>query len=333
MSTLYVMENGGKICKDGDRIKVATARGDTLLSMPLERLEQLVIMGNVTVTTQTIKTLLSRGIPLVFVTTQGRLLGKLQPFENKNIPLRWAQFKAASSPKVRLSIARSIVKGKLLNQRTLLQRAAREGISGLEGAIRQLGILAKKADMVSDLDELRGLEGAGASEYFRQWPKLIRQIGFRFPGRVRRPPTDPANSMLSFGYVLLMNEALSACHITGFDPYLGFLHMDRYGRPALALDLMEEFRPVLVDSLVLSLINRRVVEPEDFTSELGGATRMKPHALRKFLAAWENKRRTLVRHHVFGRQVPYWRAIELQARVLARVILGELDEYIPFLTR
>lgn len=333
MSTIYVMENGATVRKDGEQLRIDLAKGETLLKMPLERLEQLVIMGNVTITAQAMKTLLQRGIPVLYITQQGKLLGKLQPFENKNIPLRWRQFEMASSPEKRFSIARSIVKGKLLNQRTLLQRAKREGVRGLEGAIQQLGILARKVDTASDVNTLRGLEGAGAAEYFRQWPNLIRQIGFRFPGRVRRPPTDPVNSMLSFGYMLLMNEVLSACHIVDFDPYLGFFHMDRYGRPALALDLMEEFRPILVDSLVLSLINRRVVEPEDFETEMGGAVRMRAHALKKFLAAWENKRRTLVRHHLFDRQVPYWRAIELQARVLARVILGEMDEYVPFLTR
>jgi len=139
--------------------------------------------------------------------------------------------------------------------------------------------------------------------------------------------------MLSFGYVLLMNEVFTACHVVGFDPYLGYLHMDHYGRPALALDLMEEFRPVLVDSLVLAMINRRMVEPEDFTSELGGVKRMRPHALRKFLQTWEQKRRTFVRHPLFDREVPYWRVVELQARVLGKVLMGELEEYVPFLTR
>lgn len=333
MSTLYVIENGATVRKDGEQLRIDLPRDKTLLKMPLEKVEQLVIVGNVTVTAQAMKALLQRGVPVVYITARGRLLGKLQPFENKNIPLRWRQFEAASSSEKRLEISRSIVKGKLLNQRTLLQRAKREGVWGLEDAIQQLGVLARKVDSVSDMNALRGLEGAGAAEYFRQWSHLIRQIGFRFPGRVRRPPTDPVNSMLSFGYMLLMNEVLSACHIVGFDPYLGFFHMDRYGRPALALDLMEEFRPVLVDSLVLSLINKRVVEPEDFETEMGGAVRMRPHTLKKFLAAWENKRRTFVHHHLFGYKVPYWRAIELQARVLARVILGELDEYVPFLMK
>jgi CRISPR-associated protein Cas1 len=162
---------------------------------------------------------------------------------------------------------------------------------------------------------------------------MIRQIGFPFPGRVRRPPTDRVNSLLSFGYTLLMNEAFTVCQVVGFDPYLGYLYMDRYGRPALALDLMEEFRPVLVDSLVLSVINRRMLEPEDFESELGGVKHMRPPALRKFLAAWDQKRRTFVRHPIYDQQVPYWRAVEFQARVLAKFLMGEIEEYIPFLTR
>jgi len=333
VSTVYVIENGATVRKDGEQLRIDVPKGGTLLKMPLGKVDQLVIMGNVTVTAPAVRALLEQGSPLVYLSSGGKLLGRLQPFENKNVPLRWAQFQAAASQEKRLLIAKCIVKGKLLNQRTLLQRAGREGVRGLEEAVKRLASLVRRTDRAGSLDELRGIEGAGASEYFRQWPKLIRSLGFPFPGRVRRPPTDRVNSMLSFGYVLLMNEVFTACHVVGFDPYLGYLHMDRYGRPALALDLMEEFRPVLVDSLVLAMINRRMVEPEDFTSELGGVKRMRPHALRKFLQAWEQKRRTFVRHPLFDRQVPYWRVVELQARVLGKVLMGELEEYVPFLTR
>lgn len=333
MSTVYVIENGATVRKEGEQLKIDLPKGGTLLKMPLSKVDQLVILGNVTVTAPAVRALLEQGAPLVYLSSKGRLLGRLQPFENKNVPLRWQQFQAAANQETRVSIAKSIVKGKLLNQRTLLQRAGREGISGLKEAVDRLGALIRRVDRASELSELRGLEGAGAAEYFRQWPKLIRQLGFPFPGRVRRPPTDRVNSMLSFGYVLLMNEVLTACHVVGFDPYLGYLHMDRYGRPALALDLMEEFRPVLVDSLVLSVINRRMVEPEDFETGLGGVKRMRPHALKKFLAAWEQKRRTLIQHPLYDQQVPYWRAVELQARVLGKVLMGELEEYVPFLTR
>lgn len=333
MSTLYITEPGSMVRKDGEQLKVTTPKEGTLLKMPLANLEQLVVMGNVTVTAAVVRTLLERGVGITYLSGSGKLLGRLQPPESKNVPLRWAQFRAAADERERFSIAKDIIRGKLHNQRTLLQRSSREGAYGLDKSIRYLRALIKRVDRTKNLDELRGIEGAGAAAYFRELPKMIKAFGFPFSGRIRRPPTDPVNSLLSFGYVLLMNEVLSACQVVGFDPYLGYLHMDRYGRPALALDLMEEFRPVLVDSLVLSFINRRMIEPEDFEVGLGGVRRMKSHALKKFLAAWENKRRVLITHPVFQSQVPYWRVIELQARVLAKRLLGEIERYVPFISR
>lgn len=333
MSTLYVIEDGAVVRKDGDQLKVFSAKDGLLLQIPLTQVEQLALLGNVTVTAPVVRTLLDRGVGLVYLTSEGKLLGRLLPVESKNVPLRWNQFQAAADPKKALRIGQSIVRGKILNQRTLLQRAGREGVSGLGETVDHLRALAERVDRVSSLNELRGVEGAAAAAYFRVWPKLIKVLGFPFPGRVRRPPTDPVNALLSFASVLLLNEVLSACQIVGFDPYVGYLHMDRYGRPALALDLMEEFRPVLVDATVLAFINRRTVEPEDFDAALGGVRRLKPHALKKFLSAWEEKRRTVIRHPVFGWEVPYWRVVELQARVLAKVLLGEIEDYVPFLTR
>lgn len=330
---MYVMEEGAVVRKDGDQLKLLSAKEGLLLQIPLAQVEQLVLMGNVTVTAPVVRALLERGVGLVYMTGDGRLLGRLQPTESKNVPLRWSQFRAASDPEKQLLIARGIVRGKVLNQRTLLQRAAREGVADLAEAVDHLRALAERLDRAESVEEVRGLEGAAAAAYFKEWPKLIRALGFPFPGRVRRPPTDPVNALLSFASVLLLNEVLSACQLVGFDPYVGYLHMDRYGRPALALDLMEEFRPVLVDSTVLAVINRRMVEQEDFDTAVGGGKRMKPHALKKFLGAWEEKRRTVIRHPVFNWEVPYWRVVELQARVLAKVLMGELEEYVPFLTR
>ncbi len=333
MTTLYVSEVGSMVRKDGDQLKITTPKEGTLLKMPMANLEQLVVFGNVTVSTAVIRALLDRGSGVVYLSRGGKLLGRLQSTVSKNIPLRWAQFNAASDENTRLNIAKDIVRGKLHNQRALLQRSGREGREGLEETIRHMRALVKRVDRAVTLDELRGIEGAGAAAYFRQWPRLIKTFGFPFPGRVRRPPTDPVNSLLSFGYVLLMNQVLTACEIVGFDPYVGFLHMDRYGRPALALDLMEEFRPVIVDSLVLSFINRRMAEPEDFEIGLGGVRKMKQKTLQKFLSAWETKRRTLVQHPIFAKQVPYWRIIELQARVMGKRLIGEAERYVPFLSR
>ncbi len=333
MNTLYVIEDGAVVRKDGDQLKLFSAKDGLLMALPVTQVSQLVLMGNVTVTAPVVRTLLDRGVGLVYLTGDGKLLGRLQPAESKNVPLRWAQFQVASDPQRCLRIAKAIVRGKILNQRTLLQRAAREGSLGIGEAITQLRALAERVDRATGLDELRGIEGAAAAAYFHEWPKLIKVLGFPFPGRVRRPPTDPVNALISFGSVLLMNEVLAACQIVGFDPYLGFLHMDRYGRPALALDLMEEFRPVLVEATVLAFVNRRMVEPEDFDTSVGGSKRMKRHALQKFLAAWDEKKRTIIRHPVFDWEVPYWRVVELQARVLGKALLGEIDDYVPFLTR
>lgn len=319
--------------KEGEQIRITTPKGEELLAMPMVQVEQLVVMGPVAVTAQAMQALLEAEKTVVYLTGDGRLLGRVEPPIGKNVPLRWAQFRAAADQGRSLAIAKNVVRGKLLNQRALLQRAGREGTRDLERAVDHIKALVHRVERCTSLDELRGVEGAGAAAYFREWPKLLKALGFPFPGRVLRPPTDPVNAMLSFGYVLLMNEVLTACHVVGLDPYLGFLHMDRYGRPALALDVMEELRPVLVDSVVLALINKRMVEPEDFEVGLGGVRRMKKHALRKFLGAWEEKRRTFIQHPVFEWQVPYWRVAELQVRILARVVMGELEEYVPFLLR
>ncbi|MFN3346422.1 MAG: CRISPR-associated endonuclease Cas1 [Candidatus Bipolaricaulaceae bacterium] len=333
MSALYVLEDGAILRKDGQQVAVVSAKAGVLLKMPLEQIEEIVVVGNATVTAPLVVELLTRGIGIAYFSRSGEFLGKLVPETSKNVPLRWAQFRAASDPPKSLAIAKSMVKGKLLNQRTLLMREAREGVPDLAGAIADLKLLVERVDRAQTLDELRGLEGAGSARYFREWPKLIRRVGFRFAGRVRRPPTDPVNAMLSFGYTLLSTMVYAACHVVGFDPYVGFLHMDRYGRPALVLDLMEELRPVLVDSLVLALINRGQVEPEGFETGLGGGCRMDRKTLRVFLQAWEDRRRTFIRHPLLQQEVPYFRVPELQARILAKVLLGEAEEYVPFLTR
>lgn len=333
MSALYVLEDGALLRKEGDQVAVVSAKAGILLQMPLEQLEEIVVVGNTTVTAPLVTELLARGIGIAYFSRSGEFLGKLVPEINKNVPLRWAQFRAAADPQRSLAIAKSMVKGKLLNQRALLMREAREGISGLASAVQDLKLLVERVDRAQSLEELRGIEGAGAAQYFKEWPKLIRRVGFRFPGRVRRPPTDPVNAMLSFGYTLLSNMIFASCHVVGFDPYVGFLHMDRYGRPALVLDLMEELRPVLVDSLVLAVINRGQVDPEGFETSLGGGCRMSRATLRVFLQAWEDRRRTLIRHPLLQQEVPYFRVPEVQARILAKVLLGEAEEYVPFLTR
>jgi CRISPR-associated protein Cas1 len=161
---------------------------------------------------------------------------------------------------------------------------------------------------------------------------LIKQA-LSFPGRVRRPPTDPVNARLSFGYTLLHNDLHGACNVVGFDPYVGYLHADRYGRANLPLDLMEEFRPIVIDSVVLTCINKRIIQREDFDVELGGAHRLSPDARRRFLLQYEERKNTEFKHPVFGYRTTYQRCFELQARLLGKFLQGELEAYPPLVSK
>jgi len=333
MSTLYVTQDGAVLRKTGERLKV-TLQKDVLLDVPLIKVAQIVLFGNITVTQSALQSLLKQGVDLVFLTGQGRYLGRLEPALSKNGLLRRAQYAAAQAPSDSLKLATGFVCGKLLNMRTILQRAARGGTEAdLAPPIDQLQALVKRLNRARSLDEVRGVEGAGTAVYFKVFPQLIKAEGFIFPGRVRRPPTDPVNALLSFGYVLLHNELHSVCNVVGFDPYIGYLHADRYGKPSLALDLMEEFRPVVVNSLVLNLINKRVITPGDFEIGLGQVHRMKTRALKSFLRTYEERKRSEIKHPTLEQRVTYWRSLELQARILAKVLMGELERYTPFLIR
>ncbi len=333
MSTLYLTQDGAVVRKSGERLKV-TLQKDMLLDIPLIKVDQVVLFGNITVTQSALQSLLERNVDLVFLTSRGRYLGRLQPEFSKNGILRRAQYAAAQDAERTLEISKGFIRGKLLNMRTVLQRAGREGAKAdLSSAIDQLRALVNRLPRATSVNEARGVEGAGTAVYFQQFDNLLKVDGISFPGRVRRPPTDPVNSLLSFGYVLLHKDLYAVCNLVGFDPYIGYLHADRHGKPSLALDLMEEFRPVLVDGMVLSLINKRMISPADFEVSLGRIHRMKKGALKTFLRVYEERKRDEIKHPALGHRVTYWRALELQARILAKVLVGELERYTPFLTR
>ncbi|MGC9529161.1 MAG: type I-D CRISPR-associated endonuclease Cas1d [Candidatus Bipolaricaulaceae bacterium] len=333
MSTVYLTQDGAVVRKAGERLKVSV-RKQSLLDLPLIKVDQLVLFGNITVTQAALQALLQRGADLVFLTSHGRYLGRLEPEFSKNGILRRAQYAAAMDPKSCLELAKGFVRGKLLNMRAVLQRASRgQEQLALDAPIAQLRAVAKRLASATSVEEVRGLEGNGTAMYFQSFDKLIKAPGFGFPRRVRRPPTDPVNALLSFGYVMLHKDACAACNVVGFDPYIGYLHADRHGKPSLALDLMEEFRPVLIDSLVLRVINKRMITADDFEIGLGNVHRMKPGALKTFLRAYEEKKRAEVRHPSLDYRTTYWRCVELQARVLAKAVSGELERYVPFLIR
>ncbi|MEW6732802.1 MAG: CRISPR-associated endonuclease Cas1 [Acidobacteriota bacterium] len=338
MTTLYVSTDGAVVRLTDERLMVTKDRA-VLMEMPLHKLDSVVVFQNVTVTPAALQAMAARRIDLCFTNYAGRFFGRLQPPDSAHVRLRRAQYRALDDQPLRLKIARGIVFGKLANQRTILLRARRadnvspERIARLTEAIVQLRQASRGARFANSLEVLRGYEGEGASAYFRVFDELLLNSAFTFTGRKRQPAPDPVNAMLGFGYAMLAKDAISAAAIVGLDPYAGFLHGERYNQPSLGLDLMEEFRPLIVDATVLALINRRQISPDGFTEQLGGAILMNETTRKTFLQGYEERKRTEVRHPQLNSNTMYSRMIELQARIIAKVLLGELDNYVPFIPK
>lgn len=333
MGTVYITEQDAFVGKTDERLNVR-ANKKTLLDVPLIKVDGVVVMGRATVSPSLLGELLERKIPLSFVTRTGRYLGCLEPELSKNIFVRAAQWRAAGETELALHIVRGFIRGKLKNYRNSLLRSQRESSESLQTAIAKLDEAIAPIDKTNTINSLRGLEGAGSAAYFGSFNRMIRTEGFEFVTRNRRPPTDAVNASLSLGYALLRHDIQSALNIVGFDPYLGYLHVERYGRPSLALDLMEEFRPLIVDAVVLSSINRRAIAPTDFTCEpLSGAVSLIPEGLRTFLRLYEQKKQSKFKHPVLQRQCTYQEAFEIQARLLAKYLMGETDKYPPLILK
>lgn len=334
MGTLYITQDDSYIGKTDERLTVR-ANQRTLLDVPLIKLEGVVVLGRATVSPAVVIELLERKIALSFLTHTGRYLGRLEPELTKNIFVRAAQWQAIAPSEPALHVVRGFVRGKLKNYRNSLMRAQREFPElSLKPAITQLEQAIAPIDQTCTIDSLRGLEGSGSAAYFSSFHQLIRADGFEFRSRNRRPPTDPVNALLSLGYALLRHEVQSAVNLVGFDPYLGYLHTQRYGRPSLALDLMEEFRPLVVDAVVLSVINRRAITPQDFVSEpLSGAVSLTSEGLRTFLRLYEQKKQSQFKHPVLQTQCSYQEAFEIQARLLAKYLMAETDKYPPLVLK
>lgn len=333
MSTLYLTQQDSVLRKEDERLRV-TLKGETLLDLPMLKVSQVVVMGRVTVTPYTVAALMERNVHLTYLTEHGRYIGRIEPAFSKNSLLRRAQYAASFDEHRTLTLARGFVLGKLANLRVTLLRAARNSEAlNVDDAIEAIRGAEQRAERAEELDVLRGHEGEGSAAYFSVFDRLIKAEGFSFTKRVRRPPTDPVNSLLSFGYALLANDVHAAVNVLGFDPYCGYLHTDRYGRPSLALDLMEEFRPLVVDATVLSCLNKRIIQPGDFTVALGNVHSLTPEARKKFLVQYEERKQTEIQHPIFEYKATYQRCFELQARILAKCIQGELERYEPFVVR
>ncbi|MFC1968567.1 CRISPR-associated endonuclease Cas1 [Chloroflexota bacterium] len=334
MPVLYLVEQGATLRKKGDTLTVTKNESD-LQVIPASKVDQVVIFGNVNITTPVIHYLLDEGKDCVFCSSTGRYHGRLFSTESKYGLLRRAQFEALADGKIQLAIAIEMVRGKLTNQRIFLQRYQRKAPDDvLGGVIDNMESLLCKLDGADDIGTLLGLEGYASSMYFNAFKTVLKQ-NLGFTRRRRRPPPDPVNSLLSFGYTLLVYDAQAAVRIVGLDPFLGFLHSTEYSKPSLALDLMEEFRTVVIDSIVLRLINNNIMGENDFSKDVDtkGMIRLKDESLRTFIRYYEERMTDEVIHPVFNTRVTYRRCLELQARQVARVVTKKQEKYHPFLVK
>lgn len=328
---LYVSEQGVVIGQDGGRI-VVTKKREELTSVRLIDVSHVSTYGNVQMTAQALRTLIERDIDVFYFTYGGWLQGLSTGLPAKNVMLRVRQTTTAARGE--LDAPRRMVAGKIRNCRVLLRR---NGGDATATVVDQLAALANQAEEAASAASLLGIEGTAARLYFQRFPTLVPRAeelpGPRFTGlRNRRPPTDAINCVLSFCYGLLVKELMAACLAVGFDPYIGLFHRPRFGRPALALDLAEEFRPLLADSVAITVVNNREVAAWDFQVRAGAVT-LTADGRKAVIRAWERRVSTQVRHPLFGYPVTYRRAIELQARILAAHLAGELPRYEPLVTR
>jgi CRISP-associated protein Cas1 len=344
---LYVQSAGTRVGKSGEELTIETRDGEKT-TVRLGDTSHLVLFGAVQVSTQALHCLLDEEVPVTYLTAGGWFKGVTRGMDHKNVELRRRQFAVAANPESSLALAKAMTAGKIRNCRTLIRRNADDAAIAL---LRLKEIVADVGE-AQNLGSLLGFEGTAARIYFEQFAKLVAppaseassddsdqqstpangDFRFDFNGRNRRPPKDPINALLSLGYALLAKDVTVALLAVGFDPFMGFYHQPRYGRPALALDLMEEFRPLVVDSVVLSCVNTGAVKSSDFVRR-GGAVSLTQSGRGKFIRAYERRMDEEVSHPVFGYRLGYRRTIELQARLLARCLCLEIAEYPPFTTR
>ena len=337
LNTLYVTTEGASLRKDGENV-VAEVEGTERARVPFHMLASLVVFGAIYLSPPLIGALAAAGITIVLLDRGGRFAARIEGPISGNVLLRRAQYSAAEVPE---PVVRAMVLGKVANQRAVLMRALRDhresmdakACMALDGVIERLGQILRRVEFADDpLDRLRGAEGEAANLYFAVFGHLIRvpEAEMAFSGRSRRPPLDPANAVLSFLYTLLTHDCRSGAEAVGLDPAVGFLHRDRPGRPSLALDLMEEMRPVFADRLALSLINRRQLTPSHFERRDGGAVLLNEDGRRVVLTAWQERKKEERNHAFLGERAPLGLVPFLQAQLLARHLRGDLEAYPPW---
>lgn len=342
---LYLTTPGLFVGRSGEVLQIKEKK-ELVQEVRINDLSHVALFGNIQISTAAVQALCEADVPVTYFSMGGWFYGFTRGHSLKNVFTRVEQFRLARDPKVRLWLARSFVIGKIRNQRTMLMR---NHLEPPQPILAKLKNSAGTALAAQTIDELLGIEGAAAAFYFQQFNGMIKvedelalsepaklnpqlRFNFDFAGRKRRPPTDPVNALLSLAYSLLAKDCTIAALAVGFDPYVGFYHQPRFGRPALALDIMEEFRPLIAESCALTAINNRMITEKDFV-RAGRAVNLSAEGRKQFFVAYEARMNHLVTHPIFDYKVTYRRALELQFRILARYLTGEIDEYVPFMTR
>lgn len=339
LNTLFVQAQGSYLRLDHETLKLEVER-ELKLQAPLHHLSGMVLFGNVLVSPFLLHRFAADGRSIVWLGTTGKFKGRLAGPTSGNVLLRRAQYEALNDPGRSSDIARSIVAGKVRNTRGIVQRSAREAEDAedktvLEETARELGSVLKALSRSYGLPEIRGLEGQAGRVYFDTLSRMVRSDRgeYVFNGRNRRPPRDRMNALLSFVYALVLSDCVSACEGVGLDPQFGYLHALRSGRPSLALDLMEELRPILADRLALSLVNRRQLRPKDFDERAGGAVNLNETGRKTVIVAYQKRKQEEVGHPILDQQVPLGLVPHVQARLLARHLRGDAEIYAPYTPR
>ncbi|MDQ1313694.1 MAG: CRISP-associated protein Cas1 [Euryarchaeota archaeon] len=328
---VYVVGQGNTVRKKGERLEIRSRDGTVNSEPKLREISQISLYGGVEITTPATVELMQRGIPVIHYTHGGWFQGICMGTTHKNVELRIHQFQCAMNPERSVLLARKAVSGKIKNCRTLLRR---NDPTNCNSNLNRLSKLAKDAEVASSIESLLGIEGAAAECYFSCFSNLLKEGGkdFSFQDRNRRPPKDPVNAVLSYLYGILVKDMFVTLLAVGFDPYLGFYHRPKYGKPALALDMMEEFRPIIADSIAITLFNNKELSQKDFIKSQGGVT-LTTNGKKTLVVGYERRMDSEITHPIFGYKISYRRVLEVQARLLARTISGEIPEYPPFSTR
>jgi CRISPR-associated protein Cas1 len=336
LNTLYVTSQGGYLSKDGECVVVRTEDGEKR-RFPAHVLDGIVCFGNVLCSPFLLGHCGDKGLAVSFLTERGRYLAGVRGPQSGNVLLRRAQYRLADDPDGSSRLARAVIAGKAANSRAVLQRCLRDhrervDRAAMDRAVAVLDDCAERLRRPVELDEARGMEGRAANAYFSVFGNMIlaEDPAFSFAGRNRRPPLDAVNCLLSFVYTLLAHDVRSALEAVGLDPQAGFLHRDRPGRPGLALDVMEEFRPFLADRLVLSLVNRGEVRGRGFVRKESGAVFMDDDTRKTVLTAWQKRKQDEATHPFLKERIPLGLAFHVQAQLMARAVRGDLDGYPPF---